>query len=128
MQTTKDNHPVRILIVDDDEDMRSLLKDLLEEDGFETECASNGFDALQEVAGRDFDLIITDIAMPGLTGWDILPGIRRLRPGAPVIVMSSLASSHVHRRSLEGGATGYLEKPIRIEKLRSLIHRHIKPR
>jgi two-component system response regulator AtoC len=128
MQSTKDNHPVRILIVDDDEDMRSLLKDLLEEDGFETECASNGFDALQEVAGRNFDLIITDIGMPGLTGLDILPGIRRLRPGAPVIVMSSFASRHVHRRSLERGATGYLEKPIRIENLRSLIYRHIKPR
>jgi DNA-binding response OmpR family regulator len=129
MQTTaQSNHPARILVIDDDEGMRTLLKDFLEEEGFETECASSGFDALQEVAGRHFDLIITDIGMPGLTGLDILPKIRRLRPGAPIIVMSSFASRHVRRRSLEEGAMGCLEKPIRIEKLRKLVHHHLERR
>ncbi len=102
--------------------MRSLLKEFLEEEGFETECARNGSDALREIVKKPFDLIVTDIEMPGLTGLDILPEIKKLRPAASIIVMTSFATEEMYRRSLEKGANGYLEKPIHIKKLKALIY------
>ena len=122
MKTFENNHAPRILIVEDDEEMRSLLKEFLEEEGFEMEYAHNGFDALREIAGKPFDLIVTDVEMPGLTGLDILPEMKKLRPAASIIVMTSFANEEVYRRSQELGASGYLEKPIHIKKLKALIY------
>jgi len=112
---------VRIMIIEDDEEMRSLLKDFLEEEGLETDSVNNGADALGKLSKDHFDLVLTDIRMPGLTGLDILPRIRRLKPKTPIIVMTAYGSDDVRRRSLERGATAYLEKPILLTQLRTLI-------
>ena len=117
-----DDNKKRILIVEDDEEMRSLLKDFFEEDGFETDSASNGSEAFRKIAKEPFDLIITDIRMPGLTGLDILPGIRKLQPEAPIIVITAFGSEEVQQKAFERGATSYLEKPIHFHNLRTLIH------
>ena len=112
---------VRVMIIDDEDEMKSLLKDFIQETGIETDSAGNAFDALRELARRPFDLIITDIQMPGLTGLDILPRIRELQPGAYIIVMTAFGSEEVHRKSVERGATAYLEKPLSFEVLRKLV-------
>jgi DNA-binding response OmpR family regulator len=112
----------RIMIIEDDDEMRSLLKEFFEKEGFETDSASNGVDALRILSEDHLDLVITDIRMPGLTGLDILPRIRRLKPETPIIVMTAYGSEDVRRRCLEGGATTYLEKPIRLSELRRLTH------
>jgi DNA-binding response OmpR family regulator len=111
----------RIMIIEDDEEMKSLLKDFLEEEGFETDSVSNGVEALEKLSKDRYALVITDIRMPGLTGLDILPGIRRRKPETPVIVMTAYGSDEVRRRSLERGATAYLAKPISLSQLRILI-------
>jgi DNA-binding response OmpR family regulator len=109
------------MIIEDDEEMRSLLKDFFEEEGFEIASVSNGVDALRMLSMDHFDLVITDIRMPGVTGLDILPRIRRLKPETPIIVMTAYGSDDVRRRSLERGATIYLEKPIHLSQLRTVI-------
>ena len=116
------NDKKRILVVEDDEEMRSLLKDFIEAEGFETDSASNGSEAFRKLAKESFDLIITDVRMPGLTGLDILPGVRKLQPEASIIVITAFGSEEVCRRAFERGATAYLEKPIHFHKLRTLIH------
>lgn len=118
----KYNSVVRILIIEDDEEMRSLLEDVLGEEGFKTESVSNGSEGLRKVTQEPFDLILTDIRMPGLTGLDILPAIRRLQPEASVIVITAFGNEEIHRRSVEKGAAGYLEKPIHMDKLKTLVH------
>lgn len=118
----KGRHIFRILIIEDDEEMRSLLKDSVEEEGFEADSVSNGSDGLRKLVKEPFNLIITDIRMPGLTGLDILPGIKKLQPEVPVIVITAFGSEEVYCRSIERGAAGYLEKPIRTNKLKTLIH------
>jgi DNA-binding response OmpR family regulator len=112
----------RILIVEDDEEMRALLKDVIEEEGYITDSVNNGSDAFRKLANESFDLIITDIRMPGLTGLDILPGMKKLQPKAPVIVITAFGSEVIQRRSFERGASAYLEKPIHFRKLKILIH------
>ena len=119
------NDKKRILIVEDDEEMRSLLKDFIEAEGFETDSASNGSEAFRKLAKESFDLIITDVRMPGLTGLDILPGVRKLQPEASIIVITAFGSEEVCRRAFERGATAYLEKPIHFHKLRTLIHENV---
>ncbi len=118
---------VRIMIIEDDEEMRSLLKEFFEEEGFETDSVSNGVDALKILSEDHVDLVITDIRMPGLTGLDILPAIRRLKPKTPIIVMTAYGSEDLRRRTFERGATIYLEKPIRLSQLKTLI-REVSPR
>jgi DNA-binding response OmpR family regulator len=112
----------RVLIIEDDEEMRSLLKDFFVEEGFETDSVSNGYDALGILIKKPFDLVITDIRMPGLTGLDILPRIRKLQPGVSIILITAFGSEEVRRRAYERGATLYLEKPIHFQKLGELIH------
>ena len=117
-----ENGKKRILVIEDDEEMRSLLKDFFEEEGFEIDSVSNGFDAFRILIRRLFDLIITDIRMPGLTGLDILPRIRKFQPEASIIVITAFGSEEVHRRAMERGASVYLEKPLRFYELRTMIH------
>ena len=117
-----DNLKKRILIVEDNAEMRSLLKDFFEEDGFEIDSVSNGSEAFRRIAREPFDLIITDIRMPGLTGLDILPGIKKLQPEVSIIVITAFGSEEVRRKAFDRGATAYLEKPILFNKLRTLVH------
>ena len=115
----------RILIIEDDEEMRSLLDDFCVEEGFETDSISNGHEALGILIRKPFDLIMTEIRMPGSTGLDILPRIRTLQPAVPIIVMTAFGSDEVHQRAYGREATVYLEKPIHFQKLRELIHQII---
>jgi len=117
-----DDNKKRILVVEDDAEMRSLLKDFFEEDGFEIDSVSNGSEAFRKIAREPFDLIITDIRMPGLTGLDILPGIKKLQPEVSIIVITAFGSEEVRRKAFDRGATAYLEKPILFNKLRTLVH------
>ena len=115
------NHTVRILIIEDDEAMRTLLKDFLVEEGTETDSAENGAEAYRKLIGEEFDLVITDIRMPGFTGLDILPVIKKIQPQTSIIVMTAFGSEEVRRKSLARGATTYLEKPFPFERLKTLI-------
>jgi two-component system, NtrC family, response regulator AtoC len=113
----------RILIIDDDEDMRSLLADLLLGEGFEPESVGNGSEAFRKMAHQSYDLVITDIRMTGFSGLDILPGLKKLQPRTSVIAITAFGSDEVRRKALLRGADVYLEKPIRLEELRGLVHR-----
>ena len=116
---------VRILIAEDDEEMRALLKDSLLEEGFEFDSAGNGSEAIRKFVEKPFDLVITDIRMPGLTGLDILPRIKKLRPETLIIVITAFGSEEVRRKSFDRGATAYLEKPISMNRLKALVQEMI---
>ena len=119
------NHAVRILIIEDDEEMRTLLKEFLVEEGTEINSAWNGSEAYRQLVEESFDLIITDIQMPGFTGLDILPVIKKIQPQASIIVMTAFGSEEVRRKSFDRGATAYLEKPINMDRLKTLIQKMV---
>ncbi len=112
----------RILVIEDDGEMRDLLKDYLKRKGYEVDSADNGSEAFSDLAEQVFDLIITDVRMPGLSGLDILPGIKKLQPQAPVIVITAFGSDDVCRRAFERGASVYLKKPLQLPDLGMLVH------
>lgn len=111
----------RFLVIEDDQEMRLLLEDFIQEEGYEVRSTDNGSDAFRLLAKDKFDLIITDVRMPGLSGLDILPGIKKLQPHSAIIVITAFGSEEVYARAMERGADGYLEKPISLEKLKILI-------
>ena len=118
-------HPfliARVLIIEDDEEMRSLLEDFFVEEGFETDSISNGYDAFGKLAKKRFDLVVTDVWMPGVTGLDILPRIKKIQPGVAIIVITAFGAERVRRKAFERGANAYLEKPIHFQELRGLVH------
>ncbi len=123
-----DDPMARILIIEDDEEMRSLLEDFLRDEGFEADSAENGSEAFHKLAAEPFDLVITDIRMPGLTGLDILSAVKKCHEGTPVIVITAFGGQETYHKSLARGADGYLEKPIHFRKLRSLVHHLVSPK
>ncbi len=113
--------PFRILIADDDPEIRSLLKEELVEEGYIIVEARDGITALCEVPFHDFDLIITDWKMPVRSGIEILPSLRETLPGVPVIFMTAFGSEEL-RNFLKGeGIYYYLSKPFDMEELKSMI-------
>jgi DNA-binding response OmpR family regulator len=110
-----------ILVIEDDEEMRSLLADFLTEEGYEADAVEKGIFALKKVLVKRFDLIITDIRMPTFSGLDILPELKRHQPNVPVIVITAFGGEAVYLKALSRGADAYLEKPIQLQNLKTLI-------
>jgi len=112
----------RILMIVHDDEMRSLLRDFIHEDGYEVEDAVGGMDAFHKLAKKYFHLIVTDVCMPGLGGWEMLPRLKRIQPWACVIAIPSFGIKKAQRKLLEQNADAYLEKPFHMEEFRKLIH------
>ena len=110
-----------ILIVDDDAGQRSLLDSFLRTQGFETVMADSGERALEILQSQKPDMIISDVRMPGMTGLEMLPKVRELRPTVPVIMITAYGDPETRRKAIEGGATGLLTKPIDFTLLREEI-------
>ncbi len=112
----------KVLIVDDERSMREMLEIFLKREGYTVAGSANAADALAVMAGEDpFDLIISDINMPGLSGLDLLREVRSGDPGIPVIMITAYGSSDSAVEAMKLGATDYITKPFRIEEIKSRI-------
>jgi two-component system, response regulator, stage 0 sporulation protein F len=80
---------VRLLVVDDEENIRILFKEELEDEGYEVELASNGYEAIEKFEAGTFDLIVLDIKMPGMDGIQVLSEIKNRNKDQPVILCSA---------------------------------------
>ncbi|MGH7359718.1 MAG: response regulator [Candidatus Rokuibacteriota bacterium] len=119
--------PIRVLVVDDDEEMRSLLRRSLEFDGHQVIERDRGTKVLKALREEAFDLVILDNRMPGLNGLDLLPTLRREFPDMPVLLVTAFGGRQVASSALRLGATSYLEKPFRLAQLRDAISGLIPP-
>jgi len=115
--------PARVLVVDDDESSRSILSRRLQQQGHVAEQAEDGKQALTILAGQDYDLVLLDIVMPRLDGYEVLARMKaddRLRH-VPVIVISSLDEVESVTRCLALGADDYVSKPFNPSLLRARV-------
>ncbi len=111
----------RILVVDDDPEMRALLLDVLSNEGYEVVEAKDGTEAVLALRARKFDVILMDKNMPGPSGLDLLPGFRRVCPWSPIIMMTAFGDVPSYMEAVEKGAVEYLFKPFRMEELKAAI-------
>ena len=112
---------MNILIIDNNAEFALSLKDIVGLDGHAAVVTGDSRSALRLAASGEFDLILTDMVMPGESGISILQSLEEIGSPAPVVVISALSDEKVKKRALELGAAGYLEKPINIPALRSLL-------
>lgn len=107
-----------ILVVDDDINLRELLLDTLNSIGYRAEAASDGFEALERLQKTDFDLVISDVKMPGMDGVTLLKKIRRHHPDMPVLFITGVVAPEIIGQA---SPDGFLAKPFRISHMEQLI-------
>ena len=113
-----------ILIADDDEGVRSVLRDLLEGEGYAVSEVKSGTDALTTLAkGADFSLLLMDVRMPGIDGLDVLERMRKNGNETPVIMITAHATASVGIKAMQRGAYDYLTKPFEVDEVLLLIQR-----
>ena len=118
-----DGHLQRVLIVDDDPMIRRLLAVSLEHQGYRTADACDGREALVAMRAGQADLVVLDLMMPGVNGWDVLteraaePGLRQI----PVIVITAARGEGVDAIAADAGICAMLPKPFELETLRALV-------
>jgi CheY-like chemotaxis protein len=119
---------ILVLVVDDEPDVEELFRQQFRRDlraqRFVMDFAISAADALARIAGtieQTLILILSDINMPGMTGLEMLPKVRELRPHVPVIMITAYGDAETKRKAMEGGASGLLTKPIDFAVLREEI-------
>jgi len=110
-----------IAVVDDDPDLRGLIRDVLEEDGFRVTAVGDGETLLGFLPGQHPDLVILDLGLPGIQGLEVLRRIRNLGP-TPIIIVSGKGTEADRVVGLELGADDYLVKPFSHRELLARVH------
>ena len=109
----------RILVVEDDEKSRRLLKDVLEYHGFDVCAHANGEDGLADARSSSPDAVLLDIELPGISGFEVLAGLRAESGGAalPVIAVTASVMDQDRKKILSAGFDAYVPKPVNIREL-----------
>ena len=110
-----------ILIVDDDASQTRTISLILKRKGYEVATAKDGFEAIERVRERPFDVIFMDIKMPVMNGVEAYKEIKKIRPEAVVMMMTAYAVEELIQEALREGVGGVLYKPIDIESVTALI-------
>jgi len=116
----------RILVVDDEENARIGLSRLLAKEGFIVDSVSNGFEALNYLRQQDVNLIVTDINMPGMNGITFLKELNKSFPQSNVIMITAYGGVESYIESMNLGAFEYINKPIKVEELKSILKKIFK--
>jgi DNA-binding response OmpR family regulator len=111
----------RILVVDDDPDVLRLLQITLERDGFKPALAGDGKTALRRIEAERFDLVLLDVMMPVMDGWEVLETIQAMSNPPRVIVVSAKAHPADRSRAYSLGAAEYVTKPFPLDALVGII-------
>ena len=115
----------RVLVADDDADIRDLVNELLTRSGYDVVEASDGAEALRQFVSQRPDLVVLDVSMPGLDGWEVLGRIRELSD-VPVVMLTARVTEPDKVRGLRSGADDYITKPFGSEELLARVEAQIR--
>jgi len=113
----------RILVVEDDEFVARFIQEVLQDKRVEAEFISDGFEAAQVLEKEEFDILITDMKLPGMTGFQLLKRVKEISPSTLVVVMTAYASVQDAVRVMKEGAFDYIPKPFSPEELELILQR-----
>ena len=114
---------VPILIVDDESMMRNLLQKILRREGYKTFTAGNGKEALSLMASESVDIVISDLKMPELDGFELLKAIKERHPDVGVIIMTAYGDTYTVKDALLLGADEYITKPFKSHEITLVVER-----
>ena len=118
----------KILVVDDEQSMTQFLSIVLRKEGYQVTAVNNGKDALDKIRAENFDIVITDIKMPGMDGIQLLSSIKKHDPGLPVVIMTAYASQQSAIDSVNLGAFQYLIKNAKNDEIKLVVRNALEMR
>lgn len=118
----------KILVVDDEQSMRDFLAIMLKKEGHEVSTAENGRDALKAVQAEIFDLVVTDVKMPGADGIEVLKTIKDISPETVVIMITAFATAETAIEAMKLGAYDYIIKPFKVDEIKLIINNSLEKR
>jgi len=113
----------RVLVVDDEENIRQILKEYLDEFGYEVACAVNGQEAIQIYKSGHFDVILSDLVMRPVNGLELLSEVKKVDPDAVFIMITGYPSIESALEAVKKGAKDYITKPFNIDEIRLKMER-----
>ncbi|HJV35617.1 sigma-54 dependent transcriptional regulator [Geomonas sp.] len=114
---------MNILVVDDEAVIREGLTRILEADSFDVETAKNGHAAIELLQQKEFSLIITDLKMPGMSGFEVLNAVKILQPETPVIMITGFATVETAVEAMKNGTVDYIVKPFTPDQILEKVHK-----
>ena len=120
--------PTRILVVDDEPSMREMLRIVLRRDGYEVVLAENGKAAIERLQSQPFDLLLSDIRMPDLSGVEVLRAAKEINRDLVAFMMTAFASTDTAVEAMRLGAVDYFVKPFSMDELRLKVRQHLETR
>jgi len=111
-QLAADCGPVKVLVVDDEPDICNLMSRWLKAEGYESQKAYNVSEAVDQLAGQQFELVVSDISMPGRSGLELITEVKQKAPDTAILMVTALDNRQIALDALHLGAFGYLIKPI----------------
>ncbi len=126
----KENRPLfevigRLLVVEDEESLRETLREALTSAGYEVLGAANGVEALSLLREQKFDMILSDISMPGMGGIELLGVASQIYPDMPIVLLTGYGDVELARSSLRRGAVDFITKPIKLDELPIVVERNL---
>ena len=109
-----------VLIVDDEEIIRNFLYEVFSDD-YDVSLASDGSVAIEKIKENKYDLIITDLMMPNITGEEVVKFVNENEPSTKIIVISGFSSLHTVSQSINNGACAFLSKPFSIKEVQQTV-------
>jgi len=116
----------KILVVDDEKNVRVLFERILAKEGYEVECAASGSEAIDKLASNSFDLVVTDLKMNGIDGLDLIRKGKRTNQAIPFILISGYGTAQTAVSAAKEGADVYLMKPIDMTDLKLAVKRALR--
>lgn len=117
--------PVSVLVVDDDELVRGLLVDSLSDTGYQVSFAISAEDALASMRANEYDLVLSDVKLPGMDGISLSRTLAETRPGLPIVLITGYAHTSLARAALQQGASDFITKPIQLDTLAIVVERNL---
>ena len=130
MQRVSEEEQVSVLVIENEKDIRLLLADILTSGGHRVASASDGIEALQLFKEDYFDLVLTDLGMPAMSGWEVASTIKKMAPDVIVAIVTGWGSPLDHRELEKNGVDMVVNKPFRVSQILNLVQeaREIKSR
>src|SRR5438270_4479160 len=125
MEKPAANSKAKILVVDDEPTILLTLTAILELEGYDADSASGGAEAISAIRQHHYDLVLTDLKMPGVDGLAVLEAVRKSSPHSVTIMMTGYGSLHSAIEAVQAGAYEYLVKPTELEQLKLAVQRSL---
>ncbi len=111
----------KILIVDDEPIVRLSCKRILEPEGYEVDIASDGYEAMEKIKENLYDVIITDLKMPKMDGFEVLTWIKQNSSVSKIVIITGYSTQEIAEKAISSGAHRYIEKPFTPETLLRIV-------